>query len=139
MNRKYCIFNSNKSCDNCGECEKCDLNRNKMCNNCGKCLEMEGFDMKAVKIDSIIENKDEAIEYDKNLIKKGDEFNDNEDVEIFDDYIDGYVYEKENFDYIEENMEFIDDIDGLRELLEDENEVSTMMVEEFPGLYKLNR
>jgi hypothetical protein len=100
---------------------------------------MEGFDMKAVKIDSIIENKDEAIEYDKNLIKKGDEFNDNEDVEIFDDYIDGYVYEKENFDYIEENMEFIDDIDGLRELLEDENEVSTMMVEEFPGLYKLNR
>ncbi len=50
---KFCIFESEKICSDCGECYRCDLNSTKKCNNCGKCLELEGYDTKAIKIDEI--------------------------------------------------------------------------------------
>ena len=70
---KKCIFNARKICDNCGECEVCELNSNKKCNNCGKCLELEGYDVKAIKIDEVFEAEEleEELEddfYDKNEI-----------------------------------------------------------------------
>lgn len=33
-----CIFDEEKDCDNCLECEMCDLDPNKLCDNCGACL-----------------------------------------------------------------------------------------------------
>lgn len=56
---KMCILNERKECDNCNECNLCDLDRNKICNNCGKCLQMEGIDIRAIKIDEIIEGEEE--------------------------------------------------------------------------------
>ena len=38
MNKK-CILIEEKICDNCGECDICDLDHDKLCDNCGKCID----------------------------------------------------------------------------------------------------
>ena len=38
MNAKKCVLDENKICDDCGECNYCDLNPFKICDNCGKCI-----------------------------------------------------------------------------------------------------
>lgn len=35
---KYCVIDEQKLCDDCGECDRCDLDPNKLCDNCCKCL-----------------------------------------------------------------------------------------------------
>lgn len=37
----------------------CDIYENKICDNCGKCLELDGVDIKAIKIDEIAKTKEE--------------------------------------------------------------------------------
>ncbi|WP_315081711.1 hypothetical protein [uncultured Clostridium sp.] len=37
----------------------CDVYENKICDNCGKCLEIDGVDIKAIKIEEIAKTKDE--------------------------------------------------------------------------------
>ncbi|WML34999.1 hypothetical protein [Clostridium sp. OS1-26] len=152
MKREVCIFSNKKSCNDCGECEKCDLNANKKCNNCGKCLEMEGYDMKAIKIDEIIEDeleqKDYKIHSENN--KEVDDFarpeddieeteEDSEQKEVlYDEYVDDYELseEKQDEDVWNDSIEYIDDIDGLSELLEDEDKIKELTSEEFPGFIK---
>lgn len=46
-----------KLCDDCGECDKCDLNSTKICDNCGKCIEYTDS-YAEIKIDKIITDKD---------------------------------------------------------------------------------
>ncbi|MBI6872478.1 hypothetical protein [Clostridium aciditolerans] len=152
MKREVCIFSNKKSCNDCGECEKCDLNANKKCNNCGKCLEMEGYDMKAIKIDEIIEDdldsKEAKIELENNkeFVAPTTSENDMKEVEeefeqreeLYDEYIDDYevIKEKEDEDVWNDNIEYIDDIDGLNELLEDEDKLKELTSEEFPGFIR---
>lgn len=168
MNRKYCIFKANKACNNCGECERCDLDSSKKCNNCGKCLEMEGFDIKAIKIDEIMEEKKDAQEYELELDKLDVDNNDNcecdnhyhlgtaidENKSIdkdakndlsYDDHdydgesdIHNYT-EDDGYDDVDENIELIDDIDGLRELLEDKNKLEEVAFEQYPGLIRFKK
>ena len=55
---KKCIFDENKECNLCNECNICDLDSNKICDNCGKCIdtnEEEHF----FKIDNIYMFEDE--------------------------------------------------------------------------------
>ncbi|MGH4119563.1 hypothetical protein [Clostridium sp.] len=159
---KNCIFNINKICDNCGECEICEINRNKKCDNCGKCLELEGYDVKAIKIDEVFEHEEieEIVEVEKvtevedNFIENDElivsEEGDNDKFKIdtqqkLSDY-DAFLAEeeilKQNKDeYIPENnevWEYIDDVDGARELLENEDDNSGLLQEKFPGLIILN-
>ncbi len=155
---KQCIFNSNKTCDGCGECDKCDLNSNKKCTNCGKCLEIQGYDMKAIKIDEIIENTNDIDEFESEVkktdnhshvlqenrghIEKPTKIPENEKVEkITDDIYEETYYnlENEEFEKIDDNIEFIDDIDGLRELIEGEEseELKDLAYEEFPGFIRI--
>lgn len=54
---KKCILYDDKICDDCGECNMCDLDPQKVCDNCGKCI--EGFDYIGVKIDGILEDVEE--------------------------------------------------------------------------------
>lgn len=152
MKREVCIFSNKKTCTDCGECEKCDLNANKKCNNCGKCLEMEGYDMKAIKIDEIIEDdldlKEAKIklENNKEIVAPTTSENDMKEVEeefeqreeLYDEYIDDYEVneEKEDEDVWNDNIEYIDDIDGLNELLEDEDKLKELTSEEFPGFIR---
>ena len=151
---KNCIFNNNRICNNCGECEICELNSNKKCNNCGKCLELEGYDVKAIKIDEVFE--DEMLEelednfYDKNEIDLSEEEDNIQNeidelpiVEESDSFLEEEEYSKLNKDdFIPENnevWEYIDDIEGAKELLENEEDNSDLLHEEFPGLIRLKK
>lgn len=118
MVNKACIFNTNKHCNNCGECDICDLDPRKKCNNCGKCLELEGYDVKAINIDEIFENDGDIREYDEL-----DRIHSNANVEL----------ENE-----EEFWEYIDDIKELKDMIEEDNELN-LLYEEFPGLLNFNK
>lgn len=159
---KNCIFNIKKICDSCGECEVCELNSNKKCNNCGKCLELEGYDVKAIKIDEVFEAEelDEELEEDFNDEKEINLFhteknNSENEIDVLakseellklQEY-DSLLSEKEHTnlnkdDLIPENdevWEYIDDIEGVKDLLENEEENSEFLHEEFPGLITLKK
>ena len=53
MNVKKCVLDENKICDDCGECNYCDLNPFKICDNCGKCIGMNE-EYREIKIDEIM-------------------------------------------------------------------------------------
>lgn len=116
MNKKMCIFDKSKACDDCGECYICDLDANKRCNNCGKCLELEGYDIKAIKIDEIFESNEELVEFEKiNSLHNESNKKLNEDEEFWD---------------------YIDDIKEVKDFLQNENNID--LYEEYPGLISLN-
>lgn len=122
----YCIFEETKSCNDCGKCDICDLNPNKICNNCGKCLEKDGFDMRSVTIDGIAQEEEDITDFDM-----PDSTEDSEDSFVGDDDYDS----TDNT----EKIELIDDIEGLRDLLEDEEKASQYISEEYPGLIRLRK
>ena len=65
MNKKFCIFDDEKICDNCGECDRCDLDPNKICDNCGKCLDEYNTDEKGfikVGIDKILAGEEASLD-----------------------------------------------------------------------------
>lgn len=117
----YCIFEETKSCNDCGKCDICDLNPNKICNNCGKCLEKDGFDMRSITIDGIAQEEEDITDFDMPDSTEDSFVGDDEDI------VDT------------ENIELIDDIEGLRELLEDEEKASQYISEEYPGLIRLRK
>ncbi len=126
---KYCIFDEKKVCNDCGECNVCEYNRDKICDNCGKCLEIEGYDVKAVKIDEVFEkNKEEEIKIDL------EDFSDFDTIEEEDSFQEDVVpLEEDEIPYIdalddESNWDYISDVEGMDGLLH----------EEYPGLYVLN-
>lgn len=147
MENINCIFDINKVCDNCGECERCDLDPNKVCDSCGKCLEMKNYDTKSVQIDDIIEDSKEAEKYNN-------EFEDNISINEYDsnsqldnrvedmDINHGYGVDLEDGlidkESSEVQIEYIDDIEGLSELLNDEENLAKFTHEEFPGLISFN-
>lgn len=132
---KTCIFDITTSCNNCGDCDRCDLDKNKVCNNCGDCLNLDK-DKKSILIDGIIEDPEE--------VKKLEEDNydyDKEDSsdEIFNDYDEDYVRDEK--DDMPIDIELIDDIDGLKEMLEsdNENERSKIVEEKYPGFFVIKK
>ncbi|MDP4145683.1 MAG: hypothetical protein Q8936_14555 [Bacillota bacterium] len=139
---ELCIFNSNKTCNDCGECDRCDLKPDKTCNNCGKCLELQGIDTKSIKIDAIISDPEEAeklkdeIEYELDDKENDTELDENYEL-IDDEYTRDSEVEGDlnSLDTDELTYEFIDDIDGLQELMEDEARLKDVATEQFPGFY----
>ena len=49
---KQCVL-YDRICNNCGECEYCDINPLKKCDNCGKCIDSDG-EFREIKIDAVI-------------------------------------------------------------------------------------
>lgn len=145
MNKK-CIFNSNKDCTNCGECDRCDLNSNKKCTNCGKCLELEGYDMKAIKIDEILEDKidEEELQQENenhyHVHKKENElefqYEEQSKHKSLSKETDNDNFKDNKFETMDDKIEYIDDIEGLREIIEDEGAFKDLTYEEFPGLIR---
>ncbi|WP_251859559.1 hypothetical protein [Clostridium sp. Marseille-Q2269] len=153
MNRETCIFDYTKKCTNCGQCEVCDLDSNKKCDNCGECLQREGIDTNAIQIDDIKEDKnfvnkddlekvlkedEEELESSKQLEEdiKNDFLNESELLKDYDeDFKEQGLYAIENIDGVQ--IEYIDDVDGLGELIEDESRLKKVAYEEFPGLIKI--
>ena len=33
-----CVLEDDKKCNDCGECDRCDLDPTKICDNCGACI-----------------------------------------------------------------------------------------------------
>ena len=64
MERKMCVLDETKVCDDCGECGVCDLDPNKICDNCMKCLQTDA-DYRAIEIDEIIDDGTGAAEYER--------------------------------------------------------------------------
>lgn len=96
MKVKMCTIYDNKVCDGCGECDVCDLDPNKICDNCGKCI--EGYDYTGIQIDDLLmDDKDDSFDYDDWRFKS--ESNDDSDAD--------------------EDTVFIDDVEGLREEIEE--------------------
>lgn len=137
MNRETCIFNYTKKCTDCGECEICDLDQNKKCDNCGECLQREGIDTQAIKIDEIKEDKNFVDKEDLKKVLKEDEkeleslkeFEEDleneilQETELLKDYDENFkeqgLYAIENVEGVQ--IEYIEDVDGLSELMEDES------------------
>jgi len=139
---KLCIFNDSKQCSNCGECDLCELNRSKKCDNCGKCLQLEGYDVKAIKIDEVFENASEG-NIDQSKINIED-FSDFDDEFEFDDLGEEAQYiedkDEEYIDALDEanDWQYIEDIESVKELLEDGNSISELGLEKYPGLIVIN-
>lgn len=139
---KTCIFNNSKTCNNCGECDVCEYNKEKICDNCSKCLQLEGYDVKAIKIDEVFEksSKEDHVEVDLEEFSDFDNAIDENDFEeeITDDML-GDLSTEEYIDALDDNnnWEYIDDIDEIKELLE-ENDLSQLGIEKYPGLIVIN-
>ena len=58
MEKKQCILYDGKTCDNCGECNMCDLDPKKVCDSCGACLDMDD-DYNTLDIDLVMEDNDD--------------------------------------------------------------------------------
>jgi hypothetical protein len=88
------------------------------------------------------ERGSEKIKKDQESIEGADDY----ECYIDDDYIndddeDGDISLDDLYEenMVDENIEYIDDIDGLRELLYDEEELSKVAYEEFPGFIRIKK
>ena len=75
-----------------------------------------------------------------------DEESYNDDNDINEDYIKDHEYKVESLedlyseDFEDEDIEYIDDIDGLRDLLDDgDDKLSGVAYEEFPGFIRVKK
>ena len=59
MDREYCLFEESKHCEDCGECERCDLEPAKVCDNCEKCLQTEAS-FRGIEIEKIVMEPEET-------------------------------------------------------------------------------
>jgi hypothetical protein len=119
---KLCIFNSNKTCGNCMECQTCDLNSSKICDSCGSCLKTNYTDSSVVNIDEILE--DDLAQQDEEL--------------PLTDAIENTTYTDDDDMENSEAWELIGDIDGLDSVLTSED-FTDRTSEIFPGLIRINR
>ena len=119
MENKKCILYDNKMCDNCGECNMCDLDPKKVCDSCGVCLDMDD-DYNTMDIDLVMEENlddpemlsfeemfpDDAFGGDRNWDNEDDDFDD-VDYDDYDDFDnrDGFYDEDEFDDYEDEEDE----------------------------------
>lgn len=58
---KQCVL-YDRICNDCGECDRCDLDPNKICDNCGKCIEPDK-NYKIIKITKIVTDENERENY----------------------------------------------------------------------------
>ncbi|WP_017416110.1 hypothetical protein [Clostridium tunisiense] len=137
---EMCIFHNTKSCNNCGECDTCELNKNKVCDNCGKCLQLEGYDVKAIKIDEVFEQADGATDAKLDVNVNLEDFSDFDNME--DDTFEELLVDSEE-EYIdalddENNWQYIDDLEEVKNLLDDTDNLNELGLEKYPGLIVIN-
>lgn len=154
MKKKICTLDETKLCDDCGECSKCLIDPNKECDNCGDCVKPHYLGARKITIENIedafvseanINNITEEdifehfilhdVKDEESLIDK--EFS-QEELDILEKAIEDYKSDVE----ADENgieIEHIEDIDGLSDLISDEENHGKSIVEEFPGLLKFDK
>lgn len=64
--KKKCVLDDEKLCNDCGECDYCDLNPFKICDNCGKCID-SSEEYRELKIDEIDLSYHSAMKHAENI------------------------------------------------------------------------
>lgn len=124
----------------------CDIYENKICDNCGKCLEMEGVDIRAIKIEDIAkdvkENNVLMEEYEKELesLKAAEEDNNISNDELLEKEYEKLISEGVIKSQDLEDNEYEDAFDHIdySESLDDE-ELEEITNEVFPGLRQIKK
>lgn len=112
-----CILNPEKNCDDCNKCDLCDLAPSKICDNCGKCLEKGAENgMRSLEISEVMKEEEKNIDW------------------LGEDITSNYSEEDDECPF-----EFIEDVEGLKEILTDEEMSEKFTYEEFPGLIKIKK
>lgn len=57
---KSCILNESKICNDCGNCNVCDLDPNKICDNCCKCIEDNGKEYNELNLSDYLNRTDKT-------------------------------------------------------------------------------
>lgn len=133
------VINNNNSFD-CDNCTICTCEDGKICENCSKCLGIDGYEARAIKIDEVIDKgEDSNFKFDLGDFSEFDVENEEEELEEHSDYITKDEDELPYIDAMEDgNWEYIEDIEGMEEMMH-ENNSSDVLVEQFPGLYIINK
>ena len=124
----------------------CDIYENRICDNCGKCLEMEGIDIKAIKIEDIAKNIEENSVLEEEFVNdlksnlsedELDEINE-ENLDLKDIYsrfginnnsFDDNYCDDEEYEDAFEHMEYIEDLANLNDV-----DFEEMTEEIYPGV-----
>ena len=61
---QYCLYDAEKSCTSCGECDRCDLDPDKICDNCCQCIDDSSADYAEIAIDDMIMTEEHNGEMD---------------------------------------------------------------------------
>ena len=129
----------------------CDIYENKICDNCGKCLELEGVDVRAIKIEDIAKNAEENKILESEFLEDLKANLTDEELEeisernlnlqeIYDQFKNKIlnnsrevVTDAEDDEYIDafDNIEYLD-AEGL-----DDNNLEDMTEEIYPGVRKI--
>lgn len=130
----------------------CDIYENKICDNCGKCLEMDGVDVRAIKIEDIAKTQEENEILEEEFLEEIKFTLSQEDLEEIKaqnlNLMDIYKKFKEevNFsedDYInDESTEYedaFDHIEYLDNVSLNEEDIDELTEEIYPGVRKLKK
>ncbi|WBW95119.1 hypothetical protein [Oceanirhabdus sp. W0125-5] len=156
---KKCIFSSAKECNECGNCNICDLNSEKKCDNCAKCMELQGIDTKAIGFEDIQSEEVKAASKKASLLNLDSMLNDESEevnTELWDDStedskdeleaavsVDTSEFSLEDYNpnetfEMDENVVYLDDVEGLSEIMNDPEMKDRLLNENYPGLLKYN-
>ena len=118
----------------------CDIYENKICDNCGKCLEMDGVDVRAIKIEDIAKTQEENEILEEEFLEEIKAQN----LNLMDIY--KKFKEEVNFsedDYInDESTEYedaFDHIEYLDNVSLNEEDIDELTEEIYPGVRKLKK
>ena len=130
----------------------CDIYENKICDNCGKCLEMDGVDVRAIKIEDIAKTQEENEILEEEFLEEIKSTLSQEDLEEIKaqnlNLMDIYKKFKEevNFsedDYVnDESTEYedaFDHIEYLDNVSLNEEDIDELTEEIYPGVRKLKK
>lgn len=111
----------------------CDLYEGKICDNCGDCLELEGIDVRAIKIEDIAKTieENEFLEAEMKKVLELTRIENEEKSELTAEEFLGEDIETEYIDAFD-HIEYLDDVD-----LFDDLNLEEMTEEVFPGVRKL--
>jgi len=130
----------------------CDIYKNKICDNCGKCLEMNGVDVRAIKIEDIAKTKEENEILEEEFLNEIKSTLSEEDLEEIEaqnlNLMDIYKKFKDDVNLVEddyvnaENQEYEDAFNYI-EYLDDnalnEEDIEELTEEIYPGVRRIKK
>lgn len=125
----------------------CDIYENKICDNCGKCLEMDGVDIKAIKIEDIAKTKEENEVLEEEFLNDiKSSLNEDELDEIREEKLDlkdiysKFGYNLNSSSLVEEYEDAFDHIEYLDDVsLLENGDIDELTEEIYPGVRKLKK